>query len=49
MSPSERMEAMSAHMARRAGELKTIAQAAKPLYRSLDETQKHNSNCLAAT
>ena len=46
MSPSERMEAMSAHMARRAGELKTIAQAAKPLYGSLDETQKHKFELL---
>ena len=40
MSPVERMDAMAGHMARRADELKTIAQAAKPLYGSLDETQK---------
>ncbi len=46
MSPSERMEAMSGHMARRAEQLKTIAQAAKPLYGSLDETQKHRFELL---
>ena len=46
MSPSERMEAMSGHMARRADELKTIAEAAKPLYGSLDDTQKHKFELL---
>jgi hypothetical protein len=46
MSPAERMEAMSGHMARRADELKTIAQTAKPLYGSLDETQKHKFELL---
>ena len=46
MSPSERMEAMSGHMARRAEQLKTVAQAVKPLYGSLDETQKHRFELL---
>ncbi len=46
MSPSERMEAMSGHMARRAEELKAIAQAAKPLYGNLDDTQKHKFELL---
>ena len=46
MSPVERMDAMAGHMARRADELKTIAQAAKPLYGSLDETQKHKFELL---
>ncbi len=46
MSPSERMEAMSRHMAQRADELKTIAEAAKPFYGGLDETQKHRFELL---
>jgi hypothetical protein len=46
MSPVERLDAMSARMARRAAELKTIAEAAKPFYASLDDTQKHNFGML---
>ena len=46
MSPPERMDAMAGHMARRAGELKTIAETAKPLYGSLDDTQKHKFELL---
>ena len=40
MSPVERMDAMAGIMARRADALKMIAQAAKPLYGNLDDTQK---------
>jgi hypothetical protein len=40
MSPVEHMDAMAEHMARRAEELKKISAAAKPLYGSLDDTQK---------
>jgi hypothetical protein len=46
MSPAERMEATSGHMARRADELKTIAQTAKPLYGSLDDRQKRKFELL---
>jgi LTXXQ motif family protein len=42
MSPVERLDAMASRMARRATELKSIAEAAKPFYASLDETQKRN-------
>jgi len=42
MSPVERLDAMSSHMARRAAEVKKIAEAAKPFYASLDDTQKRN-------
>jgi hypothetical protein len=46
MSPTERMDAMADHMARRAAELKTIAQAAKPFYGSLDDSQKRRFGLL---
>jgi hypothetical protein len=46
MSSVERMDATAGHMARRADELKTIAQAAKPLYGSLDDTQKRKYELL---
>jgi LTXXQ motif family protein len=46
MSPTERMDAMAAHMARRAAEFKTIAEASKPFYASLDDTQKHKFGLL---
>jgi hypothetical protein len=48
MSPPERMDAMAAHMARRAAELKTIAEAAKPFYGSLDDTQKRKFGLLGS-
>jgi hypothetical protein len=44
--PTDRMDAMARHMARRADDLKTISQAAKPLYGSLDDTQKHKFELL---
>jgi hypothetical protein len=46
MSSVERMDATAGHMARRADELKTIAQAARPLYGSLDDTQKRKYELL---
>jgi hypothetical protein len=46
MSSVERMDAMAGHMARRADELKKISEAAKPLYGSLDDTQKHKFELL---
>ncbi len=49
MSPAERMEAMAGHMAQGAAELKTIAEAAKPFYASLDDTQKHKFEMLSRT
>ena len=46
MSPVERMDAMAGHTARRADDLKKVVQAAKPLYGSLDDTQKHRFGLL---
>src|SRR3984957_5771911 len=46
MSSLERMDATAGHMARRADELKKISEAAKPLYGSLDDTQKHKFELL---
>ena len=42
MSPVERLDAMAGRMGRRAAEVKAIAEAAKPFYASLNDTQKHN-------
>ena len=47
MSSVERMAATAGHMARRADELKKIAEAAKPLYGSLDDTQKRKFELLS--
>ena len=46
MSSVERMDATAGHMARRADELKKISEAAKPLYGSLDDTQKYKFDLL---
>ena len=46
MSPVDRMDAMAGHTARRADNLKKVVQAAKPLYGSLDDTQKHRFGLL---
>jgi hypothetical protein len=46
MSPVDRLDAMAGRMARRATELKKIAEAAKPFYGSLDDTQKRNFGML---
>ena len=42
MSPVERLDVMASHMARRATDMKKIAEAAKPFYASLDDTQKRS-------
>jgi hypothetical protein len=41
-SPIERMTDMSEHLAKASTLMKSIADAAKPLFDSLDETQKHH-------
>ena len=41
-SPIERMNEMSEHLAKASAEMKSIAEAAKPLFDSLDEAQKHH-------
>jgi hypothetical protein len=41
-SPIERMTAISEHLAKASAEMKSIADAAKPLFDSLDETQKRH-------
>jgi LTXXQ motif family protein len=46
LSPVERMDAMADHTARRAEALKSVAKTAKPLYDSLDDTQKHRFDLL---
>jgi hypothetical protein len=46
MSPADRLDVMAGQMARRAAELKKIAEAAKPFYASLDDTQKRNFGLL---
>ena len=47
LSPVDRLEARADRMAKRASELKAIAEAAKPLFDSLDSTQKSNFELLA--
>jgi hypothetical protein len=46
MSPVDRLEAMSDRMSQGATNVKKIADAAKPLYDSLDESQKHKFGML---
>ncbi len=41
MSPVDRLDAMADRLSKAAADVKKIADAAKPLYASLDETQKH--------
>jgi len=41
-SPIARLNEMSEHLAQASEELKKISEAAKPLYDSLDDTQKHH-------
>jgi len=41
-SPIDRMEMMSDHMAKMSSELKIVADAGKPLYDSLNDTQKRS-------
>ena len=47
MSPVERMDFMASRMAQGAANLKTIAEAAKPLYAGLDDKQKRNFEVLS--
>jgi hypothetical protein len=46
MSPVDRLEAMSDRLSRGATNVKKIADAAKPLYDALDESQKHKFGML---
>jgi LTXXQ motif family protein len=46
MSPVDRLEAMSDRLSEGATNVKKIAEAAKPLYDSLDESQKHKFGML---
>jgi hypothetical protein len=46
MSPVDRLEAMSDRLSQGATNIKKIAEAAKPLYDSLDESQKHKFGML---
>ncbi len=46
MSPVDRMAFMAGRMAQGAAELKTISEAASPLYASFDDTQKRNFELL---
>jgi LTXXQ motif family protein len=46
MSPVDRLEAMSDRLSQGAANVKKIAEAAKPLYDSLDESQKHKFGML---
>ena len=41
MSPVDRLDAMVNRLSQAAANVRQIADAAKPLYASLDETQKH--------
>jgi len=41
MSPIDRLDAMADRLSKAAADVKQIADAARPLYASLDETQKH--------
>lgn len=45
-SPIERMDKMSEHLAMASAEIKMIADAARPLFDSLDEMQKHHFGAL---
>src|SRR5271166_4706137 len=46
MSPVDHLDAMADRMAKAAADIKTIADAAKPLYASLDASQKHSFSTL---
>jgi|SRR5579871_3624634 len=46
MSPIDHLEAMADRLAQGAADLKKIADAAKPLYASLDDSQKHKFGML---
>jgi hypothetical protein len=46
MSPVDRLDVVAGQMARRAAELKKIAEASKPFYASMDDTQKRTFGLL---
>jgi LTXXQ motif family protein len=46
MSPVDHLEATADHLSQTAARVKKIADAAKPLYDSLDENQKHSFGAL---
>jgi hypothetical protein len=46
MSPIDHLEAMADHLSQGAADIKKIADAAKPLYASLDDSQKHKFGML---
>ncbi len=46
MSPIDHLEAMADRLSQGAADIKKIADAAKPLYASLDDSQKHNFGML---
>ena len=46
MSPIDHLDAMADRLSKAAANVKTIADAAKPLYASLDEGQKHDFGTL---
>ena len=46
MSPIDRLDAMAGRLSEAATNIKTIADAAKPLYASLDDSQKHRFGML---
>ncbi len=41
VSPIDRLDAMAGRLSKAAADVKKVADAARPLYASLDETQKH--------
>ena len=46
MSPVDRLEAMAEHLSKGAADVKNIADAAKPFYASLNDSQKHKFGML---
>ena len=46
MSPIDRLEAIANRLSQAATDIKKIAAAAKPLYASLDDSQKHKFGTL---
>ena len=46
MSPIDHLDAMADRLSQAAANIKKVAEAAKPLYDSLDESQKHNFGML---
>jgi hypothetical protein len=49
MSPIDHLEAMADRLSQGAADIKKIAEAARPLYASLDDSQKHRFGMLGRT